>query len=170
MEETGQTVVTHVVWALTAPERGTYDKYSMIAWTFLSVISDRSLSNKLGGGDLNLSTQHSRLKKSPLATDIVSEWMSEVTCGQVWWPILRICALHLTHPSAHTNSSEHTHTHREHTPGAVGGSVPCSRVWPQSWYWRRRRALVIHSPHRQFLPDLRLEPATFGLQVRLSNH
>ncbi len=44
----------------------------------------------------------------------------------------------------HTHSSEHTH--REHTPGAVGshlccgargavgGSVPCSRVSPQSWY------------------------------------
>ncbi len=28
------------------------------------------------------------------------------------------------------------------------------------------RALVIHSPHRQSLPD----PATFGLQVQLSNH
>ncbi len=43
---------------------------------------------------------------------------SKVTCGQVWWPILRICALHLTHPSEHTHT--HTHTHREHTPGAVG--------------------------------------------------
>ncbi len=32
------------------------------------------------------------------------------------------------------------------------------------------RALVIHSPHRQFLPDLGIEPATFGLQVQLSNH
>ncbi len=31
-----------------------------------------------------------------------------------------MCSLHLTHPSAHT-------------PGAVGGSVPCSRVSPQSW-------------------------------------
>ncbi len=31
-----------------------------------------------------------------------SEIESEVTCGQVQWPILRICALHLTHPSAHT--------------------------------------------------------------------
>ncbi len=30
-----------------------------------------------------------------------------------------MCSLHLTHPSAHT-------------PGAVGGSVPCSRVSPQS--------------------------------------
>ncbi len=32
------------------------------------------------------------------------------------------------------------------------------------------RALDIHSPHLQFLPDLRLEPVTFGLRVRLSNH
>ncbi len=43
-----------------------------------------------------------------------------------------------------THSSEHTH--HEHTPGAVGsqcrgawgavgGSVPCSRVSHQSWYW-----------------------------------
>ncbi len=32
----------------------------------------------------------------------------KVKCGQVWWPILGICALHLTHPSAHTHSSEHT--------------------------------------------------------------
>ncbi len=32
------------------------------------------------------------------------------------------------------------------------------------------RVLVIHSPHQQFLPNLRLEPATFGLQVRLSIH
>ncbi len=32
------------------------------------------------------------------------------------------------------------------------------------------RALVIHSPNRQSLPDLGIEPATFGLQVQLSNH
>ncbi len=25
-------------------------------------------------------------------------------------------------------------------------------------------------PHREFLPDLRIEPATFDLQVRLSNY
>ncbi len=35
---------------------------------------------------------------------------------------------------------------------------------------RVERALVIHSPHRQSQPDLRFEPATFGLQVQLSNH
>ncbi len=39
----------------------------------------------------------------------------EVTCSQVWWPILGSCALHLTHPSAHT----HTHS-SEHTPREVG--------------------------------------------------
>ncbi len=49
--------------------------------------------------------------------------------------------------SAHTQ--QWTHTHREHTPGAVGshlccvargavgGLVPCSRA-PQSWYWMWR--------------------------------
>ncbi len=46
-----------------------------------------------------------------------------MTCGQVWWPILRICALHLTHSMCthtqqwtHTHTTwTHTHTHREHT-------------------------------------------------------
>ncbi len=33
--------------------------------------------------------------------------------NQVWWPILGICALHLTH--VHTHSSEHTHTTWTHT-------------------------------------------------------
>ncbi len=32
------------------------------------------------------------------------------------------------------------------------------------------RALYIYSPHRQSLLDLRLEPMSFGLQVRLSIH
>ncbi len=35
---------------------------------------------------------------------------------------------------------------------------------------KEERALVINSPHRQSLPDLGIEPATFGLQVQLSNH
>ncbi len=53
---------------------------------------------------------------------------SEVTCGQVWWPILGICALHLTHPSAHTqqwtHTRTHTHTHTvKHTSGAVGSHI-----------------------------------------------
>ncbi len=75
--------------------------------------------------------------------------------GQVWWHILRICALPLTHPSAHT----HTHTHTPWTHihgavgskccgvrGAVGGSVSCSRVSPQSWYWRWRECWLFTPP------------------------
>ncbi len=36
---------------------------------------------------------------------------SEVMCGQVWWPILGICALHLTHASAHKPWSHTPWTH-----------------------------------------------------------
>ncbi len=72
-----------------------------------------------------------------------------MVCGQVWWPILRICPLHLTHPSAH--SQQWTHTRSSGQPccgarGAVGGSVPCSRVSPQSWYWRWREHLLFTPP------------------------
>ncbi len=35
----------------------------------------------------------------------------ERMCGQVWCPMLGICALHLTHPNAHTQKWIHTHTH-----------------------------------------------------------
>ncbi len=86
-------------------------------------------------------------------------WISEVkwhTYDQVWWPILGICALHLSHPKC-THTAVNTHTHREHTPGAVGshlccgargavgGSVPCSRA-PQSWYWRWRERCTFTPP------------------------
>ncbi len=57
----------------------------------------------------------------------------EVTCGQVWWPILGICALHITHPSVHTQQP------MMRCRGAVGGSVPCSRA-SQSWYWGWRES------------------------------
>ncbi len=62
----------------------------------------------------------------------------------------------------HTHSSEHTH--RDHTRGAVGshlccgarravgGLVPCSRT-PRRGIIGRERALDIHSPHQQSLPD-----------------
>ncbi len=38
-----------------------------------------------------------------------------------------MCSLHLTHPSGAVGSRHSS------TRGAVGGSVPCSRVSPQSW-------------------------------------
>ncbi len=80
----------------------------------------------------------------------VIHWQArEVVCGQVWWPILGICPLHLTHPSAH--SQQWTHTWSSGQPycgarGAVGRSVPCSRVSPQSWYWRWREHLLFTTP------------------------
>ncbi len=42
-----------------------------------------------------------------------------------------MCSLHLTHPSAHTPGA--VGSRRCGARGAVGGSVPCSRVSPQSW-------------------------------------
>ncbi len=86
---------------------------------------------------------------------------SDLTYGQVWWLILRICALQLTHPKCthtHTQQWTHTHTLNTHpepvgshlccgTRGAVGGSVPCSSAL------KVERALDIHSPHLQSLPD-----------------
>ncbi len=41
---------------------------------------------------------------------------SDLTYGQVWWLILRICALQLTHTqSAHTHTAVNTHTPWTHT-------------------------------------------------------
>ncbi len=73
----------------------------------------------------------------------------KVTCGQVWWPILGICALHLTHPSAHT-------------PGSSWGFGALLQGLTSVVVLKVERTLVIHSPHRQFLSDLRLEPTTSG--------
>ncbi len=86
---------------------------------------------------------------TPMAILKKGEREREVVCGQVWWPILGICPLHLTHPSAH--SQQWTHTRSSGQPycgarGAVGGSVPCSRVSPQSWYWRWREHLLFTPP------------------------
>ncbi len=60
----------------------------------------------------------------------------DVTCGQEWWPMLGICALHLTHPSVHTqqwvvNKHTHTHTvntHQEHW-AAINAAAPGEQLW-----------------------------------------
>ncbi len=52
---------------------------------------------------------------------------------QVWWPILGICALHLTHPSEHTQQwvvNKHTHTH---THTAASGQPFMLRHPGSSW-------------------------------------
>ncbi len=48
----------------------------------------------------------------------------DVTYGQVWCPILGF----LTHPKC-THTQQWTHTHREHTPGAVGSHLRCGARW-----------------------------------------
>ncbi len=103
----------------------------------------------------------------------------DVTCGQVWWPILWICALHLTHPKC-THTAVNTHTPWTHTrssgqpmlrrPGISWGFGVLLKGLTSVVVLKVERALDIHSPHLQFLPDLRLEPTTFRLRVRLSNH
>ncbi len=95
----------------------------------------------------------------PLAKHLTCIWCkseSDVTYGQVWWPILGICALHLTHPKCtHTQQWTHTRSSRQplmlRRPGSSWGfgallkgtSVVVLKV---------ERALYIHSPHLQFLP------------------
>jgi len=54
-----------------------------------------------------------------------------------------MCSLHLTHPSAHTLGavgSQHCGAR-----GAVGGSVPCSRISPQSWTIPARAEIQTHN-------------------------
>ncbi len=81
---------------------------------------------------------------------------SEMTYGQVWWPILRICALHLTHPKCtHTQQWTHTHTPWTHTRSSgqmilrrLGSSWGFS-VWLKGtsvMVLKEKRALYIHSP------------------------
>ncbi len=91
-----------------------------------------------------------------------------MTCGQVWWPILGICALHLTHPSAHTQQWTHTWSSGQPMlwrPGSSWGFGALLKGLTSVVVLKVERALDIHSPHQQSLPDLRLEPTTFGLQV-----
>ncbi len=70
------------------------------------------------------------------------------------WPsmvthIRNLCSA--VNPSkVHTQSSEHTQAVGSHlccgARGAVGGSVPCSRVSAQSWYWGWRERWLFTAP------------------------
>ncbi len=85
----------------------------------------------------------------------------DVTCGQVWWPMLGICALHLTHPSVHTQQwvvNKHTHTHTPWTHTRIigqplmlrrpGGSCGSGALLKETSVvvLKVERALYIHSP------------------------
>ncbi len=80
--------------------------------------------------------------------------------------------------SAHTHR-EHTHTVNTHPEqwAAIYVAAPREAVGVQclaqghlSRGIEGGESADIYSPHLQFLPDLRLEPTTFGLRVWLSNH
>ncbi len=78
-----------------------------------------------------------------------------MTCGQVWWPILGICALHLTHPSAHTVGNTHT-------PWEQLGVLCLAQGSHLSRGIEGGENARYSLPHRQFLPDPRFEPTTSG--------
>ncbi len=101
------------------------------------------------------------ISKTPLKIFILSLY-TDLESEKVTWHVamygdpyseLVLCIYPIL--SAHTQ--QWTHTHREHTPGAVGshlccgargavgGSVPCSSA-PQSWYWRRRERCTFTPP------------------------
>ncbi len=79
----------------------------------------------------------------------------KVTCGQVWWPILRICALHLSHPQC-THTAVNTHTPWTHNRSS--GQPFMLRCLGSIWGFsallkgtsvvvlRVERVLYIHSP------------------------
>ncbi len=104
----------------------------------------------------------------------------DMMCGQVWCPILGVCALHLTHPSAHTQQwdmKKHTHTHTLWTPPLSSG-LPMLRHPGSSWGFgallkgltsvvvlRVERVLGIHSPPHTYNPcwtwDSNLQPSGY---------
>ncbi len=110
------------------------------------------------------------------------EKMSEWKWNDVWSSMLthalNLCSAFNPFKCSHTV----VNTHREHTPlavgnqccgawGAVGGLVPCSRVSPQSWYWkwRERWLFTITNP-----PTISARPETrsrdLSREVHLSIH
>ncbi len=70
-----------------------------------------------------------------------------------------ICALHLTHPSAHTRNSGQPTLRR---PGSSWGFGALLNGLTSVVVLKVERTLVIHFPHWQFLPEPRFEPTTSG--------
>ncbi len=80
----------------------------------------------------------------------------DVTYGKVWLPILGISALHLPIQSAHTQ--QWTHTHREHTPGAVGSHM--LRRPGSSWVLKVEQPLDYESNSLTIRPRLPVQQTT----------
>ncbi len=84
---------------------------------------------------------------------VIMFW-SEVTYDQVWWSILGICALRLTHPKC-THTAVNTHPDQW---AAIYAAAPGEQLgvrWLAQGHLvvvlKVERALYIHSPHLQFL-------------------
>ncbi len=101
--------------------------------------------------------------------------LSDVTYGQVWWPILRICALQFNPFKVHTHSSEHTHTHREHTDThpeqwaamlRPGSSCGFSALLKGTSVMVLKKCCTFTPSQSLSVP--RLELSTLGLWVQLS--
>ncbi len=72
----------------------------------------------------------------------------------------KMCSLHLTHPSGAVGS-RHCGTRR-----AVGGSVPCSRVSPQSWTPPARSGIRTHNLELPWVSS----PTLYPLGARTHTH
>ncbi len=97
---------------------------------------------------------------------------SDVTYGQVWWPILGICALQITHPKC---TQQWTKTHCEHTQPIYTATpveqlgVRCLAQGHLSRAIEGGKSAVHSLPPPTIPAGLKLELTTFGLRVRLSN-
>ncbi len=69
-----------------------------------------------------------------------------------------MCSLHLTHPSAHTLGA--VVSRHSGARGAIEGSVPCSRVSPQSWTIPAGAEIRVTSP-TLYLIEPRLPPVFY---------
>ncbi len=109
-----------------------------------------------------------QIVETSLSGTLMNKWVDLIAkkseCD-VTWPSTMTHTLNsgsAFNPSKVHTQWTHTHTHREHTPaavgsqcfgarGAVGGSVPCSRA-PQSWYWRWRDCCTLTPPTNNSQP------------------
>ncbi len=96
-----------------------------------------------------------------------------VTYGQVWWPILGICALQLTHPKC-TYTAVNTHPEQwAAIYAAAPGEQLVVRCLAQGYLSRGiegGESTGYSLPPPTIPAGPRLELATFGLRVQLSNH
>ncbi len=98
----------------------------------------------------------------------------EVTYCQVCWPILKICALHLTYPKCtHTAVNTHTHTVNTHSEqwAAIYAAAPGEQLGVRCLAqghlvvvlsWRERCTFTPPPPPPTIPAGLRLELTTFA--------